>query len=105
MKQVKESIMTDEIFNQDTEKTAKSFKSSDEAVDVVNGMEKSKKCSILWLAYQQSQIFEGFKMNDNFINMDNKFGISKSTMVFKISIVKFLNKYPSMKTSSLSPYF
>ena len=35
----------------------------------------------------------------------NKFGISKSTMVFKISIVKFLIKYPKMKKSSLSLYF
>ena len=35
----------------------------------------------------------------------NKFGISKSTMVFKTSIVKFLIKYPKMKKSSLSLYF
>ena len=41
-------------------------------------------------------------MNDNLINMVNKFGIRKSTMVFKISIVKFINKYPRM---TLSIYF
>ena len=35
----------------------------------------------------------------------NKFRISKSTMVFKIPIVKFSNKYPRMKKSSLSLYF
>ena len=34
----------------------------------------------------------------------NKFGISKSTMVFKISIVKFLIKYPKMKKSSKNMY-
>ena len=61
MKQVKLSIMTEKIFNQDIEKTAKNIKSSEEAVEVVNEMEqiiKSNKCSILWLAYQQGQIFE-----------------------------------------------
>ena len=62
----------------------------------------SKKCNILWLAYQQGQIFEKFEMNDNFINMVKKFGIGKSIVLFKISIVKFVNKYPRMKTFSLS---
>ena len=55
MKQVQELIMTDEIFNQDIENTAKNFKSSEEAVEVFNEMEKiikSNKCSILWLACQ-----------------------------------------------------
>ena len=63
---------------------------------------KSNKCNILWLASQQGQIFEKFKINDNFIDMVKKFGISKSTIVFKISIVKFVNKYPRMKKSALS---
>ena len=55
MKQVKESIMINKIFNQDIENTAKNVKSSKEALEVVNEMEKtikSKKCTILWLAYQ-----------------------------------------------------
>ena len=66
---------------------------------------KSKKCNILWLAYQQGEIFEKFKMNDNFIDMVKKIGISKSTILFKISVVKFVNKYPRMKKSSLSLHF
>ena len=37
--------------------------------------------------------------------MLNKVAISKSTMVFKISIAKFLNKYPKMKKFSLSLHF
>ena len=44
-------------------------------------------------------------MNDNFIDMVKKFGISKSTILLKISIVKFVNKYPRMKKSSLSFHF
>ena len=32
-------------------------------------------------------------------------GISKSTILFKISIVKFVNKYPRMKKSSFSLHF
>ena len=88
--------MIDEIFNQDIQNTAENVKSSDETVEVINEIEKiikSKKCSILWLFYQQGQIFERFKLSDNFINMVNKFGISKYTTVFKILIVKFINKF------------
>ena len=91
-----------------SKKQQKSVKSSEEAVETVNNMEKiikSKKCNILWLAYQQGQIFEKFKMNDNFIHMVKKLGISKSTILFIISFVKFLNKYPRMKKSPLSLHF
>ena len=47
-------------------------------MEVVKSMEKiikSNKYSILWLAYQQIQIFERFQLNDNFMNMANQCGI------------------------------
>ena len=100
--------MTDEIANQDIENTAKRAKSSEEAMEVVKEIEKiirSNKCNILWLAYQQGRIFKIFKLNDNFINVVNIFRISKSTLVFKISIEKFLNRYPRIKKLSLSLHF
>ena len=105
---MKQFIMINEIVNEDIEETAKNVKSSEEAGEVINKMEKiikSNKCNILWLAYQQGQIFERFKMNDNFFDMVKKFGISKSTILFKISMVKFVHKYPRMKKSPLCPHF
>ena len=48
-KKVKDSVMMKEIFNEYFEKTSNSIKSPDEAVDVVNKMEKcfiSKKSNI-----------------------------------------------------------
>ena len=56
-----------------------------------------------WLAYQQWKLFE--KLNNKFINLVNNSFISTSTLGFKISVVKFLNKYPKMKRSSLSLQF
>ena len=97
LKKVKELKMIDKIVNEDIEKTAKSVKSPEDAVEAVNKMEKiikSNKCNILWLACQQGQIFEKVKINDNFIDIV----ISKSTILFKVSIVKFVNKYPRMKS-------
>ena len=86
----------------------KIVKSSEESVEAFTEMKKiikSNKCNISWLAYKQGQIFGRFKMNDNFFDMVKKFWISKSTMVFKRSIVKFVNKYLRMKRSSLSLHF
>ena len=108
MKHVTESIISNEIADQDIENIAKNVESSDEAMKVSKQMEKIiriNKCSILQSVYQQGQISERFKLTDNFINMVNQFGISQSTMVFKIAIVKFLNKYPRIKNSSLSIHF
>ena len=41
LKQLKDSIMTEEIVNEDIEKTSNSIKSQDEAVEAVNNMEKN----------------------------------------------------------------
>ena len=62
----------EEIVRKDFEKTLNSIKSPDEAADAVNNIEKiirSKKSNILWLAYQQGQIFEKFKENESFIDI------------------------------------
>ena len=79
MKHVKELIISDEIANQDVENTTKNVKSSEEAKEVVTEMEtiiRSNKHSVLRFAYQQIQIFERFKLNNNFMNMVNQFGNS-----------------------------
>ena len=58
--------MTEEIVNENFVKTSNNIKSLDEAVEAVINMEKimrSKKPNILWVAYQQDQIFEKFKAN------------------------------------------
>ena len=52
--------MIEQIVNQNFEEISHSIKSPNEAVDTVNNMEKiirSKKSNILWLGYQQSDIF------------------------------------------------
>ena len=69
--------MMEEIANEDFQKTSSSIKSPDKELDDINYMEKnirSKKSDILWLAYQQRQIFEKFKVNESFIDMIKKLG-------------------------------
>ena len=105
--------MMEEIINKDFEKkTSNSIKSPDavDALDAVNNMEKiirskSNKSSLLQLAYQQGQIFEKIKANQNFIDIIKELVISKSTILFKTSIAKLVNKYPVMKKSSLCLHY
>ena len=42
---------------------------------------------------------------NNFIDIVKEFGMSEPTILFKISIVKCVNKYPKMRKSSLSLHF
>ena len=95
--------MMEEIVNEDFEKISNSIKIPDEAIIyVISSIEKiirSKKSNILWLAYQQGQIFEKFIPNENFLDIMKKLGIRKSTVLFKICIVKLLNKYLRVKKS------
>ena len=37
--------------------------------------------------------------------MAQQFGVNKSTIIFKIHIVKFIDKHPKIKKSSLSLHF
>ena len=74
----RQSIINDEIVNQNVENTDNNVKSSEEAMEVVKEIEKitrSNKYSILWLANQQVQILERFKLNYNFRNMVNQFTV------------------------------
>ena len=53
----------------------------------------------------KAKYLKKIEMNDNCINMVNKFEISKSTIVLKIINSKIINKYPRMKNFSLSLLF
>ena len=66
--------MNDENANKNIEESARKVNNSKEATDVVKEMRKiikSNKCGILWLAYQQGNIFGKFKANYIYINMVN----------------------------------
>ena len=66
---------------------------------------RSKNKSIIWLAYQQGNVFEKFKENAKFIKMVRQLSYGKSTITFKINIVRLINKHPKVKNSSLSLIF
>ena len=61
---------------------------------------------MVWLAYYQGQIFQKFKEKERFVSdMVLKFGVSKSTIVFKIALKKLIDDCPRIKNSSLSLHY
>ena len=53
------------------------------------------------LFIQKGIIFKRFKENESFVKIINGFRVRKSTMIFKVNIVKLGDKYQRMKNSLL----
>ena len=90
------------------EDLSKKVDNPDDAAELIGRIErimKSKKNSILMLAYQQGIIFKKYKENTKFMSAVTDFKISKATINFKISIIKFIDDYPKMRKSSISLHF
>ena len=67
---------------------------------------RNQKSDIVWLTYHQGKIFQKFRSKKRFINhMVLKFKVSKSTIVFKITISSLIDGYPKIKNSSLSLHY
>ena len=79
-----------------------------DAIELVKKLDKLTKCSennILVLAYQQGKVFQKFKSNDKFVSAVTEFSISKTTINFKIDIVKFIENYPKIKKAYISLFY
>ena len=84
-------------------------KMNKDAVKAIQEFEQiiqNKKSDIVWLAYYQGQIFQKFREKERFVSdMVLKFGVSKSTLVFKISLKKLIDDFPKIKNSLSLHYF
>ena len=97
MKYVKGSIMSDKIAYEGIENTAKKsqkFRKSDRSRLGSGKIIRSDKGIILWLLYEQGQISERFKLNDNFEKMVNQFDNSDliNTIYEVIVVLKIHDK-------------
>ena len=57
------------------------------------------------VAYQQGIVFKKYKDNNKFMSAVTKFKIHKTTINFKIGIIKFIDDYSKMRKSSISLNF
>ena len=93
-------MISDENVNKDIKESDSKVKNSEESVSSPsrNGESHQEyKIQNFTAGYEQGKVFKKFKANENFVNIVNQFGASKSAMVFKIGIVRFLNSYPKIK--------
>ena len=100
--------MSEQIESKGMEELSKNVDNLDDAVDLIKKIEKTiknKKNNILTTAHHQGIIFRKLKMNNRFTSAVFEFKISKTTINFKIDIVKFIDKYPKMQTSCISLFF
>ena len=54
------------------------------------------------MAYQQGKVFKIFKEKKKFIEMVKQFKINKSTITFKINVLKLIDKYSRLMNSSVT---
>ena len=84
----------DEIDSKGLEQSVKNTGNPSHVAGLVKKIDKLIKCrknNILTLAYQQGMVFQKFKKNNKFVNAVTQFGISKTTIDFKIDIVNFVD--------------
>ena len=98
----------EEIETKSLEQLIKTTDNPNDAIELVKKIDKltkHNKNNILMLAYQQGNVFQKFKQNSTFVNAVTEFGISKTTINFKIDVVNFINQYPAMRKSSISLFY
>ena len=100
-KELEESILNGRNENTDMEEKVNNWVGNEEdAVKVIQEFEeimKNKKSYIICLTYYQGQICKKFKEKERLVSMTFKFNVSKSTMVFKVSLSKLIDDYPKIK--------
>ena len=81
-------------------------KSCEKPMDIIKENEdiiKTNKKNIIFSAYQQGKVF--IEKLGKFKSFVEKFKITKGTIIFKMNIVKLVDKYPKMMPSSVSLNF
>ena len=63
---------------------------------------KTNKKNIIFFAYQQDEVFRKFKENRKLKNLVERFKITKRIIIYKINIVKLIDKDPKKMTSSIT---
>ena len=103
-KQLIDSLVCNEnISTKDLNEQANKVEGYDEAMNIIKEYEdiiKTKKKNIIFFAYKQGKNFRKFKENRELQSLVERFKITKGTIIFKINIVKLIDKYPQMMTST-----
>ena len=86
--------------NIEVEEKVNIVKTREDATKVVQEFEQSNsniRSGIAWFTYYQAEIFQKFKEKGRFLSMASKVSVGKLTIVFKVNLLKLINKSPQIK--------
>ena len=89
------------IDTQDLNERANIVESYEEAMDIIKEYQDIIKTNAKkdnFFSYQQDKVFKNFKENKKFKSLAEQFKITKGTIIYKINIVKLVDKYPKITT-------
>ena len=91
-KQLLESIIIERNLEfENLNKEAEEICEPEKAAEVIKRYEeiiKTKKKGIINVVYHQGQVFKRFKEKEKFVKLVSELGIHKTTIVFKINVLK-----------------
>ena len=100
-----DSMTIDEIVEfDDLNKEAKKIQDPKKAADIIKRYEdiiKTKNKGIINVAYHQGQVFKRFKEKKKFAKLIGELGIHKTTIIFRINVLKLCKNYPKLLKSSI----
>ena len=108
-KQFLDSMIIDvNLEFEDLNKKAEEIQDPEKAAEIIRQYEdiiKTKKKGIINVAFHQGQIFKRFKEKKKFAKLVSELGIHKTTIIFKINVIKLCKKYPKLLQSSIGLWF
>ena len=104
-KKLLDSMTIDEIVEfDDLDKEAEETQDPEEAAKIIKRYEdiiKTKNKGIMNVAYHQGQVFKRFKEKEKFAKLVSELGFHKTTIIFKINVLKLCKKWPLTVPSSM----
>ena len=105
--QIKQQLIDSLGYNENIDKeelitSADRVKNCQEALKIIKeyeGIVKTSKRNIICFVCQQNKVFRKFKENRKIKNLAEQSKITKSTIIFRINVVKLFDKYPKTMTS------
>ena len=104
-KQLLEPIVINEVVeSEESNREAEEVQDPEEAAIVIQKYEhiiKTKKKTIISIAYHQGKVFKKFKDKEKFITLVSRLEIHKNTIIFKINIFKLCERHPELLKSPI----
>ena len=95
-KLIESLVMNDTIETDKLNKRVEEVEDPEKTAEVIQECEsiiQTKKKGIIGIAHHQGKVFKKFKDKEKFVTLVNKLSIHKTTIIFKINIIKLSERH------------